>query len=182
MAAARVDEALAGLTPMSTWRVVWPPAAMSLAAYLGSVTLPDDLVTSVRCLVFVRGQVVVCETPNDTHIMPGGRRESAETFEQTACREVHEETGWLLEPSALRPLGFLHFHVLDVLRPEVMPHVDFLQVVFTAEAREHATPDNAASWVDSAGWEERSWLADPTAVADLPILAAEHRFLEVAVG
>ena len=154
---------------------------MSVAAYLGSATLPDHLVTSVRCLVFVRGQIVVCETPNDTHVMPGGRRESGESYEQTVCREVHEETGWLVEPSALRPLGFLHFHVLEVLRPEVIPHTDFLQVVFTAEAREHATPDDTAGWIDPAGWEQRSSLVDPAAAAELGISAAERHFLQAAL-
>jgi 8-oxo-dGTP pyrophosphatase MutT (NUDIX family) len=56
--------------------------------------------------------------------------EADETIEQTARREVAEETGWSLEK--LVPLGVLHFHQSKASRDGVQR--DFLQAVFAAEA------------------------------------------------
>jgi ADP-ribose pyrophosphatase YjhB (NUDIX family) len=111
---------------------------LDVAAYLTPVAPPPDLVVSVCCIVQVDGRVVVCENPNETHVVPGGRREPGETFEATARREVHEETGWLVDESDLRLLGFLHFRHTEVL-PDDHPylHPDFLQVIYTAPARTH---------------------------------------------
>lgn len=151
---------------------------MSVAAYLGAAPLPDNFVTSVRCIVFVHGQLLVCSTPHGVDLWPGGRREPGESYEESACREVQEETGWLVDASTLRELGFLHFHVLDALAPEVMTHPDFVQVVFTAEGE--AGPVDTTGWSDSEGWVQRSSLADPAAVEELGVSAAERRFLDIA--
>lgn len=178
----RLAAALDGLTPASRERVEWPGrAVMSVAAYLGAASMPDDLVTSVRCIVFRRGQLLVCQTPHGVDLWPGGRRQPAESYAETACREVQEETGWLVDGSTLRQLGFLHFHVLEVLAPDVMPLPDFVQVVFTAAAHAQAGPVDSPGWSDSDGWVQRSWLADPAAVAQLAVSATERRFLEVAL-
>lgn len=175
----RLAAALDGLTPLSRERLEWPGrAVMSVAAYLGAALIPDDLVTSVRCIVFRRGQLLVCQTPHGVDIWPGGRRELGESYEETACREVQEETGWLVDASTLRQLGFLHFHVLEVLAPDVMPRLDFVQVVFTAEGQ--AGRVRPAGWTDSEGWVQRSWLVDPVTALELGISAAERRFLHVA--
>lgn len=40
---------------------------------------------------------------------PGGGREAGETVRQNAIREVHEETGLVLQGEALRPLGYERF-------------------------------------------------------------------------
>jgi hypothetical protein len=85
---------------------------LRIEAYTPLVDLPDELVPSVRCLVTIDGELVVCSNPDGIHAWPGGRREPGETFADTACREVHEETGWILEPDSLRPLGWLHFEHL----------------------------------------------------------------------
>jgi len=85
---------LTALRPVTTERVRWPGHVLDVAAYLAPSPPLPEFVVSVRCVVGVAGRVVVCETPDDTHVIPGGRREPGETFEATARREVHEETGW----------------------------------------------------------------------------------------
>lgn len=115
---------------------------------------------SVRCLVRVDGHIVVCENADGSlHPWPGGRRQTGETFVQTACREVHEETGWLLDPESLRPLGWLHFHILRPQRPEEhgLPHPDFLQVVYAGAARSR-DGGRESDWTDTEGYELHSQL------------------------
>ncbi|WP_330274118.1 hypothetical protein OG205_46670 [Lentzea sp. NBC_00516] len=71
-------------------------------------------------------------------------------------REVHEETGWLLDRESLRPLGWLHFEHLAPRRPDhLYPYPDFLQVVFHGTATERA---GGSDWTDTDGYELRSRL------------------------
>ncbi|QKE82586.1 DUF4031 domain-containing protein [Arthrobacter sp. NEB 688] len=44
---------------------------------------------------------------------PGGGREPGETVRENAVREVHEETGLLLDPDALRPVGYERFRGVE---------------------------------------------------------------------
>jgi len=95
--------------------------------------LPDPaLVTSVRAVVFRRGQVVVVTTPNERHIMPGGRLNSGEPLHEALKREVIEETGWRLGDPSL--FAVLHFRHLTPRPPgHAYPYPDFLQPIFVAE-------------------------------------------------
>ena len=104
----------------------WPPGAAVRV-------LPDELVLCVRCIVVVEDDIVVCSNRDGaSHIWAGGRREGDETLIATACREVHEETGWLVIPESLRSLGWLHFeHLNEQPNDHPWPHPDFLQVVYT---------------------------------------------------
>ncbi|MDX3663440.1 NUDIX domain-containing protein [Streptomyces sp. ID05-26A] len=149
---------LAAHPPAATDEVAWMDGALPLrvGAHLGPADLPDELVTSVRCVVRVGELVVFCENVDGGHVLPGGRRESGETHADTASREVHEETGWLLEPESLLPLGWLHFEHLAPRRPEYLyPYPDFLQVVFQGVATERA---GGSDWVDTDGYELSSRL------------------------
>ncbi len=113
----------------------WKPLRMRVSAYLGEHRIPDELVTSVRCLVEVGGQIVVTQSPDDVNVWPGGRREPGETMRQTAIRETYEETGWQLRPETLQPLGFLQFeHLVAVPVDYAYPHPDFVQLVFRGNA------------------------------------------------
>ncbi|MGW6449955.1 NUDIX hydrolase [Lentzea sp. NPDC055074] len=149
---------LAAHTPAATDEVAWMDGTLPLrvGAHLGPADLPDELVTSVRCVVRVGELVVFCENADGGHVLPGGRREPGETHADTARREVHEETGWLLDRESLRPLGWLHFEHLAPRRPGYLyPYPDFLQVVFQGVATERA---GGSDWVDTDGYELSSRL------------------------
>jgi ADP-ribose pyrophosphatase YjhB (NUDIX family) len=168
-------KALRSAAPTATQDTAWAHGTLPLriSAYTHVVGLPDELVTSVRCLVRVGGDVLVCTNADGiSHPWPGGRRALGETVEQTAHREVVEETGWLIEPSSLRQLGWLHHEYLTP-RPGdwLYPHPDFLQVVLAgrAHARERGVE---TPWSDTDGYEASSHLlrvADAAASVDEPL-------------
>ena len=57
-------------------------------------------------------QVVVCSREEPlSHNLPKGTPEYGETLEQTACREVEEETG--LKVEILDYIGFIEYDVLN---------------------------------------------------------------------
>lgn len=128
-----------------------------VSAYCVPAELPDLLLTSIRCIVLVDDQVLVCDTPDGTHPWPGGRREPRESHVATACREVREETGWILEPESVESIGWLH---LELLEPQPddhpYPHPDFLQLVCVGRAHERLNGPEV--WVDTEGWEQGSRL------------------------
>lgn len=149
----RVLALLDGREPVSVIDVVWA-RPLRISAYLGAAPLPDDLVTSVRCLVTVGEDVVVCTNQKGLdHAWPGGRREPGETYDETVSREVREETGWRIAAGSIAHLGFLHlFNSGEPLAP--YPHPDVLQVVTTATASDRAAED----WTDVEGYEVSSRL------------------------
>ena len=151
--------------PVAVRETVWAAGTMPLcvSGYLTTPEVPLELVTSVRGIVHVRGddgveRVVFCENADGRHPWPGGRRIAGESFADTVVREVHEETGWRVEPDSLRPLGWLH---LVHLGPEPAanqgPYPEFVQLIFTATG---AGRDVAldADWDDADGYELRSSL------------------------
>lgn len=88
----------------------------------GDVVVDVDLLVSDReadalrvfaALVFVQDSAedlaVVHSVWRDEWGAPGGGREEGEAVRENAVREVEEETGLVLEPTALRPLGYERF-------------------------------------------------------------------------
>jgi 8-oxo-dGTP pyrophosphatase MutT (NUDIX family) len=70
-----------------------------------------------------------------SHLLIGGRPEDGETPEQTAIREVGEETGWRVEP--VRMIGFRHFFQLEPWSEKSdRPYPDFIQPIYVARAVE----------------------------------------------
>jgi 8-oxo-dGTP pyrophosphatase MutT (NUDIX family) len=120
-------------------KAVWSGVRLHVTSYLSEELPPVGLVSSVRCVLLRAGEtgrtheVLVVREQNGAHLLPGGRREPHETLEETAQREVLEETGWTM--TAMRRLGFRHYRHLTP-RPEgyKYPYPDFLHVIFAARA------------------------------------------------
>jgi len=165
---------LDGLLPIAVHRAVWPLGELDVSAYAGTADLPDELISSVRCVVSVGSQILVCRTANgDINVVPGGRREAGESLAETAIREVLEETGCQLDPSSVEVLGFVHFtHLGPVPAEHPFPHPDFLQVVMRGQAA--SAPEG---WVDTEGFVLSSWLVDEAELADLELSSLDRAFL-----
>lgn len=111
----------------------WPAARFAVNSYLHATPPPAEFITSVRAVVWRNQEALVVQDPDGYHIIPGGRREAGESYEETAVREVLEETGWQVAVGPL--LGFKHFHRLTPLPPGInAPHSDFAQLVYVAQA------------------------------------------------
>lgn len=79
---------LADKIPFHETEALWADGTMPLrVCYFRSDEQPSEqFVTSVRCLVFQNDSVLVLRNRKGNHILPGGRREEGETFEQTLRR------------------------------------------------------------------------------------------------
>jgi ADP-ribose pyrophosphatase YjhB (NUDIX family) len=162
--------------PVASRETAWAGGAMPLRvfAYVSTPELPLDLVSSVRCIVWVGDRLVFCENPDGRHPWPGGRRIEGESYADTAARKVHEETGWRIDKASLRQIGWLRLtHRGPMPAANAGPYPDFLQVVFTARAAERdGGPDVA--WTDTDGYELTSslvTLADAAARTSTDMLA-----------
>jgi hypothetical protein len=173
---------LARSTPSAVTESCNPAWPVRVSAYLGTAAVPGELVTSVRCLTQVGTKVVVCTNRDGiSHPWPGGKRNPGETIHATAVREVHEETGWLIDETSLHQLGWLHLEYLSPLPEDhSFPHPDFCQVVLAGRATER-TGGHAANWTDTDSYEISSqlmtiadaWQAasgDPASRVYLPLL------------
>ena len=153
---ARLSAALANSAAAAVQDESWDwygiPLPLRISSHIGATDLPDELVTSVRCVLAVDDSIIVCETPNDIHIWPGGRREGDESYQQTAVRELREEVGWTITPDSLVPLGFLHFEHLAVPPTDYpFPHPDFVQLIFGTWSHDSSGAP-LADWTDVEGW------------------------------
>lgn len=129
---------LAGKKPFHEAEDAWADGDMPLRLryFRSDEQPPEEYITSVRCLLFQDDSILVVSNREGRHILPGGRREAGETFEQTLRREVAEETGWSIE--SISRLGFIHLQHLEPKPPGYrFPHPHFFQVVYTARASEY---------------------------------------------
>ncbi|GAA1508027.1 NUDIX hydrolase [Kribbella lupini] len=87
--------------------------------------------------------------------LPGGHVEPGETPREAAVRELHEETGWPLDESALAVLGWNRIQLLGA-KPEGFryPHPIGYLTYFTARLTEPGRPTTpeADSECSSAAW------------------------------
>lgn len=134
-------------TPVAVNEQQWM-RPMRLSSFLGDHGLSDELVTAVRCVVQVGDGIVTCtDVKGGVDVLPGGQREPGETITETICREIHEETGWALEPDSLAQLGFLVLTNLGDPQPP-WPYPHSLHVVMTGRADTCA----ADKWTDTEGF------------------------------
>jgi 8-oxo-dGTP pyrophosphatase MutT (NUDIX family) len=99
---------------------------------------PASVSSSVLAIVFNRDRQVLFLHPSDpsgsiAHLVAGGRPEDGETPEETAIREVAEETGWRVRP--IKMIGFRHFFHTEPRSPRTdRPYPDFIQPIYVAVA------------------------------------------------
>ena len=173
-----IADFLTELTPVAEGTAVWGDGTLplSISGYVSAESPPQQYVSSVRCVLFRESEVLVFKDKTDSvHLLPGGRCEPGETFEQTLHREIVEETGWTIQNPAL--LGFVHFHHENPAPPDyAYPHPDFLQLVFQAEAAEQkATKEPQDEWVVDSQFRA---LAE---VETLPVSSLDLAFLQAAL-
>lgn len=172
-----LDVFLMRCTPVASEVVEWGERMrLRATAHLAHDLPPLRYVTSVRAVV-LRGDSVLVQRDRDSrHILPGGRREGAESLETTLRREIAEETGWSL--GNMDRLGFIHFRHLDPMQPEYpYPYPDFFQVVHVADA----TAFSHETRLDD-GYEIGSEFVVLADVRCLPLTPIERIFLDGALG
>ena len=160
---------LAGKTPFHETETRWADGTLPLRVrYFRSREFPPDrYVTSVRSVVLKDESVLVLRNREGYHVLPGGRCETGECFEQTLHREVAEETGWTIR--AVTRLGFIH---LEHLGPKPtgyrFPYPHFFQIVYTAHAVDYY-PDS----ICDEDYEESAAFVPMGRLASLGISEAE---------
>lgn len=153
------------------------PQPLHIAGYLDDELPPLEYVTSVRSVVLCGDENLVMRNLDETHVLPGGRRERGEAIEETLRREVLEESGWTLK--GIAPLGFAHLRHLGGRPPgyDKYPHPDFLWLVFAAEADEFAP-----GMKDPDGYEVESKLLPFEDAFALDLSPVNRMYLEAAVS
>jgi ADP-ribose pyrophosphatase YjhB (NUDIX family) len=162
-------------------RVTWPnELELELSVYAGDHEgIADDLIRSVRCITRVGDGIVYCTTPHDSHIVPGGRREPGETLAETACREVREETGWIVDPESLVQLGLFHIEFLNPEKTDpVLPSPDIVQIIFTGTAVDRDCGVDEV-WKDTEGWEQESRVVPLAEIDALDLSEDQQIFVEM---
>ena len=157
----------------ATWR---SGIELEVSGYLCSEAPPPDLVTSVRGIVFDKDRVLVMRNIDGTHILPGGRVEKGETFEETLRRELLEGTG--LEIKVMDQIGLVHLRHTTP-KPKDYPFIypDFLWPIFVASV----LADKPDAKVDD-GYEISSQLLPLQEVRALALEDHDSAFLEAAVA
>ncbi len=133
---AMLEVFLTGRTPFTFETATWGTLDLEIRYYASDELPPDHLVTSVRAVVMTSERVLVIRDPTgDEHIVPGGRRRTGESLEDTVRREVLEETCWTVADLSILAVG--HFHITSAVPEDYpYPNPDFLQLVYLTTALE----------------------------------------------
>ena len=117
----------------------WPVQGALRVRLSLCATLPPPEVSSSVLAIVLRpdGRVLYLwpshRTGSIAHLVIGGRPEPGETPQETAIREVGEETGWRIEPLGM--IGFRHFfHLEPKAKGSDRPYPEFIQPIFAATA------------------------------------------------
>ena len=165
--------------PSAEESAIWGDGQLPLriASYLSDRRPSSGYVTSVRCVLLHKDDMlVVLSTDGTYHILPGGRCEENESIEETLHREVLEETGWTIKETAF--IGFMHFHHLNP-KPEgySYPYPDFFQLVFVAQADTHQPRHRVLG-----DWEQDSDFQPHAEVEALALSPSNQLFLRAALS
>lgn len=171
-----VSSFLAPLQPFWTGTNRWPNGFdLDIANYLHEKMPPAEFVTSVRTVLITEQGIALLHNADGSHMLPGGRRETGESFLDTLRREVREETGCAIRDPIL--IGFIHIRTLSP-RPAdyAYPYPHFFQAVFASEG-DRVVEDSS----DPDGWEERVEFLSLDELEFPPIASREKRFVEEAL-
>ena len=118
--------------------LIWLPQPNEGQVVLSSQPPPRELVGTALVLAFMGDRFLMTELLSRGWDIPGGHVEVGEQPEETARREVYEETGATLGP--LHPLGYHRLRLLGP-RPESYryPYPECYQVFYYAQVT--ALPD-----------------------------------------
>ncbi len=115
----------------------WPVQGnMRIRLSLAERLPPAGVSSSILSIVLNSKEQVLYLWPDHrsgsiAHLLVGGRPEAGETPQQTAIREIGEETGWRVQP--LRMIGFRHFLQLEPWSQKSdRPYPDFIQPIYAA--------------------------------------------------
>jgi ADP-ribose pyrophosphatase YjhB (NUDIX family) len=117
----------------------WPiQGRLRVRLSLATALPPASASSSVLAIVLRQDRQVLFLHPSNptgsiAHVLIGGRPKADESPEDTAVREVAEETGWRIKPA--RMIGFRHFFHLEPRSPQSdRPYPDFIQPIYAANA------------------------------------------------
>ena len=132
MACAVLDNILSRQKRLSQRTTKWGGGIeLEVTGYLCSEAPPSELVSSVRAIVFDEDRVLVMTNLDGTHIVPGGRVEQGETFEEALRRELLEEAG--VEVRVIARIGLVHLrHTTPKPKDYPFLYPDFLWPVYAA--------------------------------------------------
>ena len=132
MASTGLDDFLSRQKRMSQITAKWGGGIeLEVTGYLCSEAPPSELVSSVRAIVFDEDRVLVMTNLDGTHIVPGGRVEQGESFEEALRRELLEEAG--VEVRVIAQIGVVHLrHTTPKPKNHPFPYPDFLWPIYAA--------------------------------------------------
>ena len=122
------------LIPVATGQVVWGVTPLVLTCFLTDRQPPLELIVSARAVLIARDGKVFVFDDDGPHVLPGGRRESAEPVLTALAREIREEVGCSIV-GVPKPLGFFELRN-EGPKPDgyAYPYPRNFHVVFSAAA------------------------------------------------
>ena len=126
--------------------------------------IPDEqLVTATFCIVFSsHGDVLFTDGQADDHThmldIPGGHRENGESTEQSAFREVYEETG--ITPEKIAVLGYAKCNVSDASSQYPYPIPYSYMIFYVGITQDKESTNGNGAWLSLSEARENSWVKE----------------------